>query len=130
AHPTINTAAYAITVNPTRVWGTKDARGCALNGSSSCWKDLTGNLPSSITAMDLAVDPVSPGALYLATTAGVYKSVSNGTRWGRWTTGLPARGSQSVWRLQTVDKRPSGGQFSVYAGIWGGGIWSRNGAEH
>ncbi|MDP9001656.1 MAG: hypothetical protein M3O46_16275 [Myxococcota bacterium] len=131
-HPTNSLAAYALTTNPTRVWGTSDSEACinfvTLLGGSSCWSDLTGNLPVTLSPLDLAIDPKT-GALYLATDAGVYKTTNNGSTWVRWITNMPASGSQSVWRLRTVDRRSTGGIFSVYAGVWGSGLWVRDGAE-
>jgi hypothetical protein len=124
-HPTLVSTAYMLLSASTQVLATANA--------GNNWTDISGNLPSNgvkFGARDLAIDPVN-NVLYLATSAGVYKGALNGSSWvwTRWTTGLPGSGSQDVQTLRTADKRSSGGSFNVYAGIWGSGIWVRNGGE-
>ncbi len=97
-----------------------------LNGSN--WNPIAGDLPA-VGINDVAVDPANFDVLYIATTQGVYKSTNHGVNWTRWVMSLPGQGSQKVARLRTIDTRPSGGQLTVYAGIWGSGAWQRNGAE-
>jgi hypothetical protein len=100
------------------------------------WESITGDLQQQdphgdLGILDLVVDPQTNGAtttLYIATTAGVYKSTNNGVHWTRWIENLPASGSQSIWRLRTYRSSPTG-HMSVYAGIWGGGIWHRDGTD-
>jgi len=100
------------------------------------WTSITGDLqqqdPNSVLGiLDLVVDPQTNGAttaLYIATTAGVYKSTNNGAHWTRWIQNLPASGSQSIWTLRTYRPSPTD-HMSVYAGIWGAGIWRRDGTD-
>jgi len=98
----------------------------------SNWTDITGDLPTrdaNFGPTDIVIDPVTTW-LYLATTSGVYKTTNNGNNWTLWSSRLPGGGTQAVMTLRTVDQRSAGGNFNVYAGIWGSGIWLRNGAEN
>ncbi len=60
---------------------------------------------------DLALDPVQPSTLYLATNTGLQKSVNHGDEWTDFNTGLPAGAVSSV-RVDAVG--------NVYAGTMAG----------
>jgi hypothetical protein len=120
--------AWLLVNNLPRVFVTTNAAGLSPDGNPR-WTEITGDLPpvSTLVLTDLVIDPVLK-TLYLGTSSGVFKSVNNGGHWTRWFTNLPALGDQFVERLRTADFRP-GGSFNVYAGLWGSGIWWRDGSE-
>jgi hypothetical protein len=135
APPGLPQTAYALGVGPAQVFVTTN---CGAN-----WSPITGDLPQNgpnFGLRDIVVDSTNTNVLFLASTAGVYKSTNGGTHWAKWVTqyangtnqafDLPGGGSQDVYRLRVLDQRASGGSFNVYAGIWGSGIWMRNGAEN
>jgi photosystem II stability/assembly factor-like uncharacterized protein len=129
-HPTDGLTAYAFTCLSGCTPGTQVKAWKSTNaGRSSSWTSITGDLPLSVSPSDIAVDPINSNILYLATYQGVYKSTNGGVNWTRWIQNLPAAGSQSTWRIRTNDQRPSGGNFNIYIGLWGSGVWFRNGAE-
>jgi hypothetical protein len=132
ADPTSGQTAWLLVSNPPRVFVTTNAGGLSPPAGNP-WTNLAGDLPNTpnMALTDIAVDPTTTWpnfTLYLATSSGLFKTVNNGAHWTRWTTNLPASGDQVVQRLRIADFRPSGA-FKVYAGLWGSGVWWRDGSE-
>jgi hypothetical protein len=113
-----------------RIFKTTTAGG---TGDCSAWVNITGNLDSvlrtDVPVVDLAEDPLNTSTLYLATGAGVYKTIDGGKNWAAWNLNLPGGGSIFATGIRLDDKRGSGGTLKVFVGTWGGGIWSRDGGE-
>ncbi len=80
------------------------------------WKDITGDLPSSITTIECLIDhaPARKGWLYLATDWGVYMSVNEGTNWSFMGKDLP------ILPVNDMVLHPDG---HLYAGTWGRGVY-------
>jgi photosystem II stability/assembly factor-like uncharacterized protein len=81
---------YAIKQNPLR----------SQDGGVT-WVRMDVGLPRGTRSFDLAIDPVLPDTLYLATDHGVFKSTGRGS-WKRASAGLPAGEARSL----AIDPRP------------------------
>jgi photosystem II stability/assembly factor-like uncharacterized protein len=81
------------------------------------WQSFSAGLPSDVSVVALAPDPVEPATLYAATEqSGVFKSTDAGETWslaGRWPPGVPYRGGLLV---------DPGDPSIVYAGTNGLGV--------
>jgi hypothetical protein len=117
--PSISDAATAYAFRGNNVYVTHD------RGQS--WSDATGDMPAGTNIMDVAGNSTNSSILYAASWTGVYKTINSGTNWRPWINGLP-RGGPMVTQLKAKDFGPSNGGFQVLAGIWGLGIWTRDGS--
>ena len=84
--------------------------------AGATWTDKTGNLPD-VPANSVAVDPVTPGTIYLGTDVGVFLSTDDGTTWAELGTGLP---NAPAVKLRTF---VSGGVKKLRAATYGRGLW-------
>jgi hypothetical protein len=109
------------------------------------WKNIAGNLPSTLRLREIAADPGNADVVFVTVSTGdtgIYKTTNasaSSPSWSRWVAGLPAGGSNAPadmapslnfvsprpWadQLRTLDLGP--GNRWIYAGFWGGSIWKR-----
>ena len=121
------------------------------NDGGNSWISLNANLLANLSVADIAVDPVNPATLYIATgdgygyesenifwggtyTAGVLKSTDGGTTWNA--TGLTYIQSQNniIQRLVVCAANPQVLLASARDGLWrsadGGTTWSQIQTAH
>ena len=53
------------------------------------WQDISGNLPD-VPVLSIALDPTSPGTIYIGTDVGVFRTTNDGRTWVLFGEGLPA----------------------------------------
>ncbi|MFN0083814.1 MAG: hypothetical protein ACKVX9_00360 [Blastocatellia bacterium] len=52
------------------------------------WRDISGNLPD-LPANSIAIDPLSPGTIFIGNDIGVFRTVDGGAVWERLSNGMP-----------------------------------------
>lgn len=107
------------------------------------WKNITGDLPTTIYFDDIIADPANPDIVFGSVGfggSGIYMTTNAGAttpHWSRWVAGLRAGGSFAPATLQnghagtslaTLDLGP--GNRWLYAGFWGGSVWKRRTDAH
>jgi len=122
---------------PNRVWVTYSASKAgrvyvSANGGGA-WAEVTGNLPANLPVNSIEVDPkaAGPGALYVGTDVGVYRSTDGGATWTVFSHQLPnvlvqdlllhapsrrlraATQSRGVWEIQ-VDEQQGAAGAEIY----------------
>ena len=114
-------------INPTaslannqKVWVT--------NNNGTNWTALqSANLPTTVTVTDLAIHPLDPNTLYLATDQAVYRSQDQGATWADWTTnaGMPFGTYRNRLKIQSQPVTTNSPSQQVVVQTIGRGIWAR-----
>jgi photosystem II stability/assembly factor-like uncharacterized protein len=86
------------------------------------WTNVTGDLPD-VPIADLVAHPLDDDRLYLATEMGAFHTTDGGTTWARWHVGLPE--AVVMTELTYVDRFDEAGEFTIVAGTYGRGVWTR-----
>jgi len=99
------------------LWAGQGARVTRSRDGGQTWESFSTGLPSDVSVVALAPDPVEPATLYAATVqSGVFKSTDAGETWslaGRWPPGVPYKGGLLV---------DPGDREIIYAGTNGLGV--------